>query len=263
MVAGWRAAAAALAVAAVVGVRGAQASEEAPERVIRYGKDALTVRLVQVPLSEVLDEVGRQTGAEIRGQLREPREVSAEFETVPLSEALHRLLGNQNFALVYGSNGELRAVKLLGGPQAGAVPVAAPSPAAGVPVRPTAVSPGALQGLMSQAPPVPIHGRLAETLGSESATLPQLMELGLHHEDPTVRAEALRTGVQTLEGDEGLRSSVLSVLNNMDDGTLSQLLRSAAGERAEEVAMQILTQSRATELRVKASSVLQKLRSGG
>src|SRR5439155_6626544 len=83
-----------------------------------YRQDALTVHRVKAPLAWVLQEIGRQTRAAIKGELREQREVSADFEASPLPEALHRLLGDQNFTLVYGNGGRLRAVKLLGRPQA-------------------------------------------------------------------------------------------------------------------------------------------------
>jgi hypothetical protein len=228
-----------------------------PGRVIQYSKDALTVRLAKVPLAEVLADIGQQSGAEIRGTLREQREVTAEFEAVPLAEALGRLLGDQNFALVYDKEGHLRAVKLLGGPLAGGV--ATPIPAAVAP-PPPAKTPIDIRDMLSNHPPVPVHGRLAQALGTNSATLQQLMELGFHNEDPTVRAEALRAGVQTLEGEPTLRQAVIGALNSFDDAALSTLLRGAAGPNAEEVAMQVLTQSRAPEVRVKASSVLRELR---
>src|SRR5262245_49746372 len=86
----------------------------AADRVIKYEQDALTVRLTNVPVSEVIEELGRQAGAEIRGQLRTPRDITVEFDAVPLPEALHRLLGDQNFALIYGDRGKLAAVRLLG-----------------------------------------------------------------------------------------------------------------------------------------------------
>ena len=249
---------AALGLAVAVSLSGPPASPAStdPGRVIQYSKDTLTVRLDKVPLSDVLSDIGQQSGAEIRGTLREPREVTADFEAVPLSEALARLLGDQNFALVYDKEGSLRAVKLLGGPLAGGAapaPVAAPPPSAGK-------TPIDIRELLLSHPPVPVHGRLAQTLGTDSATLQQLMELSFHNEDPTVRAEALRAGVQTLEGEPNLRQAVIGALNSFDDAALSTLLRGAAGPNAEEVAMQVLTQSRAPEVRVKASSVLQKLR---
>src|SRR5437667_5629079 len=124
----------------------------ADERVIQYADDALTVRLAKTPLSEVLDEVARQSGAEVHGALRAPREVTAEFDAVPLPEALHRLLGDQNFALVYGTGGRLRVVKLLGTQTgtSGATPVAAAPPPS------TAASAADLAQLIARHAPVPI-----------------------------------------------------------------------------------------------------------
>jgi len=55
---------------------------------------------------------------------------------------------------------------------------------------------------------------------------------------------------------------VVDELDTVDDGALHTLLDNVAGEHAEEIAMQILTQARANELRVKASSILQRLRAG-
>ena len=109
---------AALALATAFGARGAAAPGESAGQVVLYRQDALTVHVVKAPLAWVVEEIGRQTGADIRGELREQREVSADFEASPLPDALHRLLGQQNFALVYGRAGGLRAIKLLGGPQA-------------------------------------------------------------------------------------------------------------------------------------------------
>src|SRR5207244_888588 len=69
--------------AAVLAASAGRSDEGAPERVIRYERDLLTVRLTSVPVTDVLDELGRQAGAEIRGQVRDLRAVSVEFEAVP------------------------------------------------------------------------------------------------------------------------------------------------------------------------------------
>src|SRR5439155_22824475 len=108
-------------------------------RVITYANDTLTVRLANVSVDEVLDELGRQAGAEIRGGVLNARVVSTEFDAVPLPEALHRLLGDQNFALVYGDGDRLRTITLLGGPQReprSPAAVAGAPPPPGVPARP-------------------------------------------------------------------------------------------------------------------------------
>jgi hypothetical protein len=224
----------------------------------------LTVRITRVPLSEVIEEIGRQTGAEIRGQLRESREVSADFEAVPLPEALHRLLGSQNFALVYGDGGHLKVLKLLGGPQAGGVMSSTPTatPLAAVTTTVGAVSPAAFIAYLDRPVPVPVTGRLVPVLGTQNPTLRQLMEVGLHNEDATLRSEAVRAGLQSVEAEPELRAAVLGAVGNMEETTLVAILRGSAGERAEEVAMNVATQTRVGELRVKASAVLQALRSG-
>src|SRR5207244_13264426 len=110
-----RGAAAAAVVLVLGGLLGARARGAAAERLIRYEKDALTVRLTNVPVAEVLDELRRQTGAEGRGQPCPPGAVTAEVEAVALGDALHRLLGEQHFALVFGDGGRLKTVGSSGG----------------------------------------------------------------------------------------------------------------------------------------------------
>jgi hypothetical protein len=125
--------------------------------------------------------------------------------------------------------------------------------------------PGAanLVAAIDNHPPVPITGRLAQVIGTDNASLRQLIEVGIHYEDASVRAEALRTTLQVIENEPAFRSTVLNAVNAVDEPGLVALLRGSAGERAEEVAMHVATQSRVAELRTKASSVLQRLRTGG
>ena len=252
--------AAGIVLAAMLSWRNARAAEDAPAPLIRYSKDALTVRLSGVPNSEILEELARQSGAEIRGQVREPREVTADFESVPLPEALTRLLGEQTFALVYGKGGRLKAVRLLGGSQTVAEASASP---AGAPAAPGAPSLSSLAELIDRYPPVPVTGQLADALGAQSATLRQLLDLSLHHGDSAVRAEAVRTGIAALEAQPELRTAVIHELSNSDNAFLSDLLRTSASGQAEDVATQVLRDAIMPEIRVKASSVLQRLRAGG
>ena len=263
-VAGWgggapaAAAAVVLALAGLLGALGAKA-----ERLIRYEHDALTVRLTNVPVAEVLDELRRQTGAEIRGQPHTPGAVTAEFAAVPLGEALHRLLGEQNFALVFADGGRLKAVRLLGEAEGlAAAPPSGAAPPAPARTTPPQVAAADLATLLARHAPVPVAGRLAPLLGASSASFAQLVDLTLHQDDADVRAEALGTAVSTLEMDPTLLAAVVDELDTVDDGALHTLFGNVAGEHAEEIAMLILTQARANELRVKASSILQQLRAG-
>src|SRR5437867_1880419 len=212
--------------AAVLAASAGRSDEGAPERVIRYERDLLTVRLTSVPVTDVLDELGRQAGAQIRGQVRDLRAVSVEFEAVPLADALHRLLGDQNFALVYGHEGRLKSVRLLGGPQTAAAPAAAP-PASPPPGPPD------LMDVFAKHPPIPVAGHLSEALGGQSATLLQLFDLSVHHADASVRAEAARIFIGTIDTDPALRASVVAQLNALNDVTLGALFRNLAGDHAQ------------------------------
>src|SRR5437867_12323593 len=91
-----------------------------PTCVVAYDADQLTVHAKRVPLANVVREIGRQSGAEIVGEVRKPRDVSRDFDQVPLVDALARLLGEQNFTLRYGPEGKLRTIALLGEPLAAA-----------------------------------------------------------------------------------------------------------------------------------------------
>ncbi len=249
---------------AVPTAEGARPDSAPPGRVVAYAHDTLSVRLSNVPVEEVLDDVARQTGAEIRGSVAHPRSVSAEFDALPLPEALHRLLGDENFTLVYGEGDRLRAIKLLGGPQVqGASTARAPgAPVPAAPAKPAASLP-ILLGLVNAHPPVQVSGRLAQVLGSSTATLSQVLQMGIQHEDAVVRGEAVRAGLQVLETDAHLRTSFMSTLNGIDDADLARYVRGMAGPRAEETILQIMTQSRGSDFRIKASGILQQLRTGG
>jgi len=111
--------------------------------------------------------------------------------------------------------------------------------------------------------PIAIAGHRGEARGGNEASLLQLFDLSVHHADPTVRAEAARIVIGTIDTDPSLRASVLAQLNAMDDAALGAFFRSMAGDNAQEVAMQIMTTARTSEFRSKASAVLQQLRQGG
>src|SRR5438552_15658595 len=186
----WRGLAATLLLAAAtLCPSSARAVAEASPPIVTYRSDQLSVRLEKVALEDVLAELGRVSGAEIQGAPREPRDITAQFDDVPLPEALHRLLGDQHFMLTYGEGNRLRRIELFGGPQeprnAGrrspaAGPVGSPSPAAGstMPQRlAVAIS------ILERHPPVAVAGQLAQAFGGNTATFHQLLDAALHQPD--------------------------------------------------------------------------------
>ncbi len=228
---------------------------------IRFGDDKLTVRLHGESLDDVLAEIATVTGAQLRGRAKDAKPVIAEFDAVPVSEALHRLLGDQNFTLTYGKDGKLASIRLHGGPAAppgptGAVPPPPPPPGA----PPGPASPGAVIGLLDEHAPLPISGRLAEILGTTSATFRQLFEVAARNDESPMRTEAVRVMLNALEAEPDLRTQVVNAVKSVDDATMGTLVRGAAGDRAEELLMHVSALARGSELRVKASTVLQQLR---
>ena len=229
----------------------------------------LSVRLEKVALEDVLAELGRVSGAEIQGAPREPRDITAQFDDVPLPEALHRLLGDQNFMLTYGEGNRLRRIELFGGPQEPGE-TSSTSPAAGSAGGPSPAAGSTMPqnlavaiSVLEQHPPVAVTGRLAAALGGNTATFHQLFDAAMHQQDAGLRTEALRASLSAFDAEPDLRSRVLTVVAGVDDVALGQALRGIAGARAEEIANQAATQAQTAELRSKALSVLQRLRTIG
>ncbi len=242
----WRAAAAiVLLAAAALRPSSAWAGAEGSPPIVAYRSDQLSVRAEKVPLETVLAELRRLSGASILGAPREPRDITAQFDDVPLPEALQRLLGDQNFILTYGDGDRLRTIELFGGPHE-------PRNALAVAIS-----------ILERHPPVAVTGPLAQAFGGNTATFHQLLDAALHQPDAVLRTEALRVSLNAFDAEPELFSSVLRVLSGVDDATLGQMLRGVAGVRAEELANQVAAQARTSELRSRALSVLQRLRTIG
>ncbi|HZP42535.1 MAG TPA: zf-HC2 domain-containing protein [Candidatus Binatia bacterium] len=227
-----------------------RAPEPPPPPPIRYRDDLLSVHVVNMPIDALLAEIARQAGATVRGGPA-GRAVSTSFDDVPLPAALSRLLGAGNFSLVYGDGRRLRVVELLG--SAAAAGAAEPAPADLLGAAAAALP------LIDRHPPITLAGRLARTFSTPTLSLRELIEIGLHHEEREIRGEAIRTSLGAVENDPQL-AGLLDAVARMDDATLEQLVRRIAGEHAEEALVQVSTRASRGDLRMKATSVLEKLR---
>ena len=169
----------------------------------------------------MLDAVATASGAAIRGQPLDDRPVSADLDAVPIDDALHRLLGSQNFTLSFGSGGQLKTVVLLGGPEAPPPSDDRPTAAGvGAPAPAPPAFPLALSRAFTRHRPVPVPEQLAEALGADRATFPQLLELATVDDDGTHRAEATQVVLSALERESWLRRSFLRTLHDLDDASL-------------------------------------------
>jgi hypothetical protein len=242
----------------LLALAGTVRAEDAAPRVVRYANDALTVRLTNVPVNEVLDEISHQSGAEIHGQLAGARAVSADFDAVPLPEALHRLLGEENFALVYGDKGNLKAVKLLGEARITTAAMRASVTTTTVGFEPEEK----MLDYLQQPIPIPAGSRVSRLIGAPTAPLRQVLETGLRAEDAATRADTVRAALQAIEGEPRIRAAVAQAMGNLDDASAAALLRGVAGDHADEIARLVAGQTKITALRNKANSFLGML-SGG
>jgi hypothetical protein len=234
----------------------AATKDKQPARVITYRNDKLTIHVQDVPVREVLDEIGRQAGAEIRGELTTPFSVTVDFDDIDMNEGLRRLLRDQNFAIGYGDEERLTSISLLGGP------LAPPEKTAGKPAVAAVAEPGAkpyhpkpwppedvkpsadrLWGMFTNPKELPVTGRLAEALGTKRATFRQLADAAAHDDDPGVRSRAMLAGLNVINSDPDLRSAFSTTLQSLDDEDVAHLLRQFAGEHAEEWAARLARHS--------------------
>jgi hypothetical protein len=73
----------------------------------------VSVKIAGVSLEEVLKEISSQSGVRLVLEGSRQEEISAEFDSVPLEEALRRLI-KENFLLLYGAEGQLVEARVLG-----------------------------------------------------------------------------------------------------------------------------------------------------
>ena len=232
----------ALVLAAVVcGAATALAAAERTNLHVAYSDDRLTAHVDAVPVHQVLDAVATASGATIRGQPLDDRPVSADLDAVPIDDALHRLLGSQNFTLSFGSGGRLKTVVLLGGPEAPPPSDDRPT-AAGVAPPPPAppAFPLALSRAFTRHRPVPVPEQLAETLGAD-------------------RAEATQVVLSALERESWLRRSFLRTLHDLDDASLQDIASGESGPRFIALLQFLAAHSREAGLQKKANVVLDQL----
>ena len=216
------------------------------DRLVQYQNDRLSVRLEHVPLVDVFQELSRQTGATVRGQVVDTREATIEFYDVPLNEGLQRLLVNQNFTLVYDAYGNLRTVRLFGGPQE-------------VIAQPGEGTQAGLVELFRKHAPIAVSGRLEKMYGGPTATFPQLGRTAVDDDDQAVRAEALGVALAAVEADPELKANVVSIITAMDDLTIASSARVYAGNRATDLLSAIAARTAVPAARVRANKALRVL----
>jgi hypothetical protein len=225
----------------------------APAKTIALKGDRLTVKVSAVPLDEVLQAIVAPSSGEIRGSVKQPHDVSIDFEEVPVQDGLGRLLGDQNFVLTFRENGTLRSLTLLGGPQEATSEARIVKPTQ--PGQPVATA----TEMMQRNVPVPAGSKLAQFLGQPTATLQQLLDISIRYEDASLRVEAMRASMGAIDTQADLKAMVVKSLRDTDDRTLENVIRGVAQDRAREIVSQIAAITQTPEIRARTTRLLQQM----
>ena len=227
----------------------------APPPPVAVQQDRITGEFVGVSAEHALRQIADATGADVVGTVLEGRQITVKLDDVPLEVALQRILGTQSFSLVFEADGGLRRIRLINAPTApapGATRAAAPGP------MPAVSNPAQF---MQLEVPISTVGPLAEKLGpGGKATMGQLFDLAARSDDAGTRVAAVDASMAAIERDTNLQGSSDSMLTGLDDQSLAMLIRSTAGDRANELMSRILSRTRRPEFRQRIVNTLRALR---
>ena len=222
-------------VAALLTVGSARAADQGAAGDIRYRNDRMSVDLRGAPLADVIGELGRQSGATIRGNACKSREVNLSFDDVPLPQALERVLGEQNFTLRYGPAGQLEAVDLLGEPgpllstpAAASETGNAASLQSGGPGGGGAPTSG--QGARAAGLSVSVLGGPAADGHASASGSPTLVGGGGGLQT-AAQGQQQQAELSDAELEQRMRRSFLNSLAGMDDASLAALMDTPEGRR--------------------------------
>jgi hypothetical protein len=217
---------------------------------IHYADGRVTGELRDADAGEVLREIARQAALEVRGSLAEPRIVTVELVDVPLEQALTRVLGAQSFVLSYRKD-RLHGIRLIGGANPDAI-MASPPPM-DLPAPPNDYD--GEPALVASHAPIAIGGRLARAVGSDRTSFAVVMGVAMRHDDPRVRADALRIGLRALEASPALQTTFLATLDQMTDERLTEWVVRVAGPYASDVARTAARSSRLDSIKLRAAAI--------
>jgi hypothetical protein len=277
----------AAAAAAVVEEAAPDAAAEESERsaseapALLYRDDRLTANVSQMSVHALLSEIGRQSGARVRMEGVADRDVSARFAGLPLPEALRRILGEENFTLVYGrtraASGEpggagLREIQVFGDGGTGVTPqrlaaAAQPPPtvAGGQADANTVIAGGVMAQLSRvlenhgdiQLPP---GSSLAATLGSEQASFQQLIGVAMRDGDRALRREAAEVLAGVFDSDPEARALLAAPGDAaLDPEVIASFVRASGGPNAEEFLGDMAQRLRTPALRAKVNQIRARL----
>jgi len=234
---------------------------------LAYANGRVTGRLDDVPAGEAIAALVSATGARLEGTIIDDQPIKATFRSESLEGTLTRILGEQNFTVRYGSGDTVKSITLLGGPAATPPPTLAPVAEAPVepPPEPEKPSEGygfpvELSRALERHRPLPLPDPLAEAMGIESATFPELLDAATLDENGVTRSMATQVVLSSLEMHGRLRRSFLRTLHGLDDQQFAAIVQAESGARFVEVVEYLTAHSREPSIQKKAGVILEQLK---
>jgi hypothetical protein len=223
---------------------------------VAYKDDKVTAKLQDAPPADVVDAIAKESGAQIRGEVRSTRPLSMDFQNEPVKQALERVLGDQNFDLIYGTNGKLQRIELRGTRQA----AVAKAGVAKTPEEIEAQKREIYHLFFHDQAAIPVAGRVRAMSGKDTMGWDYLVNTAYFDPDPRVRREAVRAALKAFEGDPDLRDGVLATSRNISDADFAAWARAACYMNAEAFVRDIARETDIPEMRTRARTVLRLLR---
>jgi hypothetical protein len=252
---------------------------EAAAQPLRYEGDRLTGDVVDMSLHAMLMEIGRQSGARVRIEGVVDRDVSGRFPGLPLYEGLRRVLGGDNFTLVYarGSGGDpgparLKEIQVFGGGDGPSVTNGGRADARTAPVArsggaatPVAGGGGMMEELsllLQKHSAIPLRpgSALAATLGGEQASFQDLLGFAIRENNGALRFEAAQVLANVFDSDPDARGMFGGRQGDADTEALASLVRASGSPFAEQFLAEVARNLRTPALRIKLTQIRAKLR---
>ncbi len=220
--------------------------------VVAYEHGRLTVRVTDMPLDRLLNEIAAATHASIRGG-RPTRPGTFDFTDRPLSEALATILSGESFLLKYGANGAIRSIELLG--RGEALPTATPGAAA---TAPPPLAEEEAEAVVLQRKVVAMNA-LARALETTTPPIGRVLH-AVTDQRPAVRNSAREVALTAFASDPEIEAAYLSTLTPVDDAVLARMFRNTApAGAAEEWLGALVARAPSSALREKAAAMLAAL----
>lgn len=178
----------------------ARASAAPATQALTVAGGRVSGHVTDTPAADAVAAIARLAGAELIGRPRGVAPVTLELADEPIEDVLPRLLERQGFDLVYRKDGSVRRITVHddGEPEAPRAATTSPAPTFSLPPPPAR--------MLAYRMRVNHSGPLADMVGRGDVSVADLMHFALRHDDPLVRADAVRTGLQSLSRIPGARA---------------------------------------------------------